>query len=57
MPVHSERWADRWYVVDDKGKKHGEHSTHEKAKKQVTAMNVAMGHVPGVTPDRQKKTA
>lgn len=55
MPVHTQRHGDRWQVVDDKGKVHAEHSSREKAKDQVTAMNISMGHVSGVKPKKGKK--
>ena len=48
MPVHSEQDGDKWHVVDDSGKVHGTHGSKGEANDQVIAMNIAMGHVPGM---------
>ena len=50
MPVHI---GPNNTVVDDKGKVHGRHGSREEARAQVTAMNSAMGYVPGVKPKRR----
>lgn len=55
MPVHSKKVGKKWAVVDDKGKKFGTHATKTEAVKQVTAVNIATGHVPGVKPKKKKK--
>lgn len=54
MPVHTEQRGDYWYVVDDKGKSHGRHKGKKAAVAHVTAMNIAMGYVPGVKPKRKQ---
>ena len=54
MPVHVEKCGTEYCVRDDKGKTHGTHAEKGKAVAQVTAMNIAMGHVPGVKPRRRK---
>jgi hypothetical protein len=54
MPVHSEKKGKKFVVVDDQGKQYGSHPTKEAAVKQVTAINISAGHVPGVKPKSKK---
>ena len=50
MPVHI---GPNNTVVDNKGKVHGKHKSRKAAAAQVTAMNIAMGYVPGLKPRRK----
>jgi hypothetical protein len=53
MPVHSAKKGKKFVVVDDKGKEYGSHATKEAAVKQVQAINISEGHVPGIKPKKK----
>ena len=55
MPVRTRKTSKGYKVVDAKGKTYGTHKTKTKAVRQVRAINISAGHVPGVKPRKRKK--
>ena len=55
MPVHSKKTSKGYKVVDTKGKTYGTHKTKKAAVRQVIAVNIAGGYVPGLKPRKRKK--